>query len=255
MRWILLPACCLMIAILSGTGCVTPAGIPGQGGTLQPTSEPTNEPTLLPTQVSIAPAATFIPYETIPAVPVTPVYTRTTPVTPFQQPGYRAYGSPVPGQAGPEVTDPARISFRHYADQNFAVDYPANWTVTGTGNVQFRSASGQIVFTAQVSDLLPGLVGNVRLNPDIAAIKDIVSREFPGYSADAIVADYQNLEINGVPATAYSVRAGPVAYRRYIIVSLHHVYWITFSTDPALFDTSASLRQYMFGTLAIYDPA
>ncbi len=196
---------------------------------------PTNEPTPLPTLATV-PSTPVPTYATIPltyGTPVYPVYTLPSYVTPYQTP-YAPYRQPgyTPSQyAVPEPSNPADIAFQHYSDSNFGIDYPATWKVSRTGNVQLTSASGRVSFTAEIGDFLPGLAGNYRLNPDISAVQNIVSREFPGYDPHNIISNYQSTTVRGVPATIYTVNIprGSESYTRYILVTLHHAYWFTFA--------------------------
>ena len=123
--------------------------------------------------------------------------------------------------------------------------------------MRFTSASGRVTFTAEVNDFPSGLAGNYRLNPDISAVQDMVSHEFPRYTANNIISDYQNTMVNGIPATVYSVRLpdASLSYTRYILVTLHHTYQFTFTADTATFDEIAPLRNYLFGTLTVSDQA
>jgi hypothetical protein len=248
-------SCCVVAAALFCTGCTNPSGFPGMNVvTAEPTNEPGPLPTMAPLSTPVLPVTTQATYHTI-IPPGTPAYIST--VTQYPQPVYHSPSYPVTPPSGPEPSDPASIVFLHYSDQNFAVDYPSSWNITRAGNVGFRSASGRVEFIAEISDFLPGYEGNIRLNPDIAGVQEMVTREFPGYNAQNIIYNYQNTVINGVPATEYSVRIpdGPVAYRRYLFVTLHHGYQFTFTSDPATFDEEAPLREYMFGTLVLHDQA
>jgi hypothetical protein len=264
-------ACIILIA-----GCTSPGSLsPGSAGNI-----PTNEPTPLPTQGTaplVPPVAT--PYTTIPATyatPVNPVYTPPAYATPYLTPGYpyqrtgyipsqisgyRPPGvspgyTPVPPSV-PEPSNPADIVFQHYSDQYFGIDYPTAWKVSQSNYVRFTSASGRATFTAQVDNFPSGLSGNYRLNPDISAVQDLVSREFPGYAPGNIISDYHTTTLNGVPATIYTVRIpdGTVAYTRYMLVTVRHAYQFTFMADTATFDEVTPLRNYMFGTLTVNDQA
>jgi hypothetical protein len=279
---------CLFIT----AGCLNPSGS-SPGGVV--TTLPTNEPTPLTTIVTAPPSPSPTPYETIPVTysnPVYPVYTPTAYVTPYQtryvpyrqptyspnqMPGYSPYqqtgyipsrstGYRPPGllpgytssqYAVPEPSNPADLVFQHYSDQNFGIDYPTTWKVSRSGFVELTSASGRVSFTAEVSDFLPGLAGNFRLNPDISAVQNILSHEFPAYDPHNLISNYQSTTIRGIPATIYSVNVpdGSEAYTRYIMVTLHHAYWFTFSSDPATFNQVGPLRDYMFNTLTIADQA
>ena len=180
------------------------------------------------------------------------MYTPPAYVTPYQTPG----SAPVP-PAVAEPSNPADIVFTRYTDPYFGIDYPSAWKVTQSSHVTFTSASGRVTFTAEVDNFPSGLSGNYRLNPDISAIQDLVSREFPGYAPANIIANYQTTMLNGVPATIYSVRIpdGSVAYTRYMFVTVRHAYRFTFIADSATFDELAPPRNYMFGTLTLNDQA
>jgi hypothetical protein len=254
MRSLPVLSCCMVAAILFCAGCAGPSGIPSLNGvTPTPTNEPAPLPSLPPVSLQALPITAATPYATISLVHTPPVYTPA--VTPYPQPSYRTSGYTAVSSTALEPYDPQSIVFRHYSDQNFAIDYPSTWTFTQVGYLRFTSESGKVMFNAEVSDFLPGYAGNVRLNPDIAAAQDLVSREFPGYDAKNIIYDYQNTMVNGVPVTMYSVRTSSVAYRRYLFVTLSHAYQFTFISDPATFDRAAPLREYMFGTLTLHDQA
>jgi hypothetical protein len=254
MRLMLVPVCCVIAAFLFSAGCLNLSGVPRASTmTTVPTSEPTPLPAQAPVSLPALPVTITSPYKTIPSPYTTPAYPR--PVTTYPQQPYRTSDHTASPLTGPEPSDPAAITFRHYSDQNFAVEYPTAWKVTTTGYVRFESGSGRVIFSAEVNDFLPGFEGNFRLNPDITAVQDLVSREFPAYNAKNIIYGYQNTVVNGVPATVYSIRLpqGPVAYQRYMVVTLHHAYRFTFTSDPATFDTTAPLRDYMFSTLTLHD--
>jgi hypothetical protein len=244
----------MVAAILFCAGCAGPSGIPAPNGvTPAPTNEPTPLPSLAPGYLPATPATAATQYVTILPAYTTSIYTST--VTPYPQQAYHTSGYTAVPSAGLERYDPQSIVFRHYSDQNFAIDYPSTWTFTRGGYLRFTSESGKVMFNAEVRDILPGYAGNVRLNPDIAAVQDLVSHEFPGYDARNIIYDYQNSMVNGVPVTMYSVRTSGVAYRRYLFVTLSHAYQFTFMSDPATFERAAPLREYMFGTLTLHDQA
>jgi hypothetical protein len=272
-------ACLIFIA-----GCTNPGSFsPGSAGNI-----PTNEPTPLPTPGTaplVPPSAT--PYATVPvtyATPVSPVYTQPTYTTPYPTPGNPSYSQPsypyqrtgyIPSRisgyrppglspgytpvppAVPEPSNPADIVFQHYSDQYFGIDYPSAWKFSQSNYVQFTSASGRVTFTAEVDNFPSGLSGNYRLNPDISAVQDLVSREFPGYAPGNIISDYHTTTLNGVPAAIYTVRIpdGTVAYTRYMLVTVRHAYRFTFMADTATFDEVTQLRNYMFGTLTVNDQA
>lgn len=255
-----------LASLILTAGCLNPAGSPAGAATTLPTNEPTPLPTQAPGSLPMPVVSTSLPYETIPVTQSIPLVTPPTYVTPYQntvyqpngQNGYtpgQATGSESSSQAIPEPSNPADIVFKHYSDQNFGVDYPSDWTVTQTGYVKFTSASGRVTFTAVVNDFISGLAGNYRLNPDISAIQDIVSREFPRYAAGDVISNYENAMVNGVPATEYSVTLpdGSVSYTRYILVTLHHTYQFTFAADTATFNQVVPLRNYLFSTFTVSD--
>jgi len=255
----------MMICLLLCTGCLGPSGTPG--GSAAVTTLPTNEPTPIPTQAPAyipQPVATTIPYVT-PSLPyLAPTYA-TVRVTPYQTRAYMPYqrSSYLPYGAGfsvsasdpTEPADPSAITFSHYTDPFFSVDYPSTWNITKPGYVFFTSGSRRVVLTAEVNNFLPGFSGDYQLNPQITAVQDLVSREFPAYDSRNIIYDYKNTVVNGIPATIYSVRlpGGSVSYQRYIFVTLRHTYQFTFASDAVTFDATARLRDYMFGTLRLND--
>ncbi len=248
---LILAVSCILIAVLIGASCLGLSGLTGTSPPV-PTSEPTPGPTLVPVSFPPSPVVTALPYEAVRPSYRTPVYT--PPATTYPPLVYQTSASPIPTQAGPEPSDPAAITFLHYSDPNFAVDYPSTWKLTRPGYVRFTSGSGRVWFTAEVDDFLPAYQGQVRLNPDISAVQDMVSREFPGYDARYIMYDYRNTMMGAFPVTMYSVRLpGQIAYRRYLFVTSRHGYRFTFTSDSVLSDELAPLREFMFGSLVIHD--
>ena len=281
-------AAILSAALVMSAGCT--AGVPGNPtGPAIPTNEPTAIPTIPPVATPPAqPYATPVPVYTVPPTPyvtpyTTPYYPGNTPgyvpyrpqVYPGYMPGYSnqvpGYGGSLPGYApvyqspgypppvtiNPAYANPAELAFLSYSDQNFGIQYPSDWNVGRTSYVQFSSPDGRIAFTAEVNNFLPGLAGVYRLNPDISSVQTSVSHEFPRYSAQNIIYNYQTSQIKSIPVTIYSVRLpdGSVSYTRYVMVTLQHVYQFTFSADTATFDQVAALRNYMFNSLTIADTA
>lgn len=259
---------CMMFCLLVCAGCLGLSSNPGSSAAV--TTPPTNEPAPLPTQVPAympQPVATTLPYETRPAPSITRAYStvRVTPyptrtyMLPYQRSSYLPFGAGFPESVSnsPEPSDPSAITFSHYTDPYFSVDYPSAWNVTKPGYVLFTSGSGRVVLAAEVYNFLPGFSGDYSLNPQITAVQDLVAREFPAYDSRNIIYDYGSTVVNGIPATVYSVRLpdGSVSYQRYIFVTLQHTYQFTFASDTTSFNTLARLREYMFNTLRLNDQA
>ena len=262
--------------LLPGATVTAPAPAVRQPG--QPGGPPSPVPATVPSQ-NINPSASLpvTPYvnpDTAPGstgyIPASrnqpPVYPGYLPPSPPLAPAYSGYQpGPTPAYGEPGYTPYptsttgslvlSEIVFRRYSDQNFGIDYPSTWTMTRGSYVQFSSPDGRLAFTAEVNTFLPGFTGDFRLNPDISFVQDAVSHEFPRYDPRNIVYDYRNSMLRSVPVTIYSVRLpdGSVSYTRYIMVTLHHVYQFTFSSDSATFDQAAQLRDYMFSTLSVSD--
>ena len=229
----------VLVLLVLASGCASPSAVsPSQLPAIAPTSEPTPLSTsIVQTPVAAAPPLTVGPvYQTM--VPSKPVTTPTALPTTINEP-----------------TDTSAITFLHYSDPTFSVDYPSTWTVKQGISIRFTSASKRITFTAFVSDFLPGYSGDVRINPDFNWVIDRVSMEYPGYTARNLVYDYSQTFKDSIPVLEYSVRLpdGSNSYTRYTMVTVRHAYEFTFSADTPTFENNTQLRNYMYNTLVIHD--
>ena len=185
-----------------------------------------------------------------------------------------------------DPTDPSNISFLHYSDGNFSVEYPQRWSITNASYsapacsaqssgcsvstitisgtfygdlngiiTRFTSADKKLVFEAYASDYHYPMTGNYRLVPGRGWAEYEINVNHRNYASDAIMADFSSTRTgNGMTGIYFvNVPGGSLSYTRYTIVTLHHVYQFTFSSDTATFNRYAALRDTMAGTIAVSD--
>ena len=221
-------------------GCVSPAGsFPGGAVTTPPTSEPT------PLATTSHPVPAYVPASDIQQEYVT---VATLPVTPIQ-----AYYPLV------TVTLPAdytrNVSYRHYSNPVFAIEYPSTWTIEQGTTTRFTSPDKKVVFSATVQDFIAGYAGNFRLNTDYSWVLNRVSSEYPRFDPHNLVYDYSVTTRNSIPMATYFVKLpdGSRSYARYVLVSVRHGYEFTFSADSADFENTTRIRNDMIDSLVIED--
>jgi hypothetical protein len=249
------------------------AGCEGMGVTVSYDDQPTKVPTTIATKAG-TPTATLTPTPT-PLVKITPNVTVTESPEPTEEPTTaepEITWTPRPTEVVPDIADPKQ-PYILYADNDFKVQYPSNWSVVkintntkrtpyvrdgllkgDTRLVRFESKQGSVNFTVQSTDFI--VTGQYSLDTLIETAYRSVMERFNDVSGYSAVTNYE-IRYSPVYQTPYvtfdvtlpeSSASYPYAYTERNTAGYSHFTTARFNTMGTLENYSA-MKQVMFASL------
>jgi hypothetical protein len=174
-----------------------------------------------------------------------------------------------------DPTDISKITFLHYSDGDFSMDYPSTWTITTSDRtphpvgpfylyddprlstpyrvVTFTSPDKTKKFVALNQDF--SQAGRFVLNPTIDWAKAMFEKNYPDLSPLNYLGNYKYFSSGNTMASTYDVtlpkgsRYYPSAYSVKTIITTRHVYNFGFFTDTENFTTYQNLKERILSSI------
>jgi hypothetical protein len=217
-----------------------------------------------PTITISTPTTAFSPVIPDTVIPTTSAVTPTTSFVPIKT---------LFSEADP--TDISKITFLHYSDGDFSMDYPSTWTITPSDHtpypvgpfylyddprlnapyrvVTFTSPDKTKKFVALTQDF--SQAGRFVLNPTLDWAKAMFEKNYPDLSPLNYLGNYKYFSSGNTMASTYDVtlpkgsRYYPSAYSIKTIITTRHVYNFGFFTDTENFTAYQNLKERILSSI------
>ena len=205
------------------------------------------------------------------------INTTVTPTT-LSTPSPMTVSTPETPQATPEPVPPtetnvSKITFSHYTDLDFSLDYPSTWEMQeSTADYATKKISGGDIFEESVrvvafvsEDNTTKLVatiydfkspGNRISSPDIEWCRNRVASRFPDVNGANAVINYKFFEDDGRnPTVTYDVILPkssnwyPYAYSERVVITFHHEYIFDFIAERGDSEAYKNVKDVMFSSI------
>ena len=238
----------LLAVVIFAAGCIhqtTPAAVPAPTfTTLIPITTVSSGITnpIIPTITTVIPTPSLVPVKTL--IPKDP-------------------------------TDVSQITFLHYSDGDFSMDYPSTWTIATSAYTPYpvgpfhlyddpRLNKPYRIVTFTSPDTTKKIValsqdferaGIFSLNPTFDWAQALFTRDYPDLSPANYLGNYKYFSGGNTMASTYDVTLprgsgyNPSAYSVKTMITTRHVYNFGFFTDTYNFTSYSNLKERIFSSI------